>query len=446
MNPLPASTPFVPDTIHSLNPRVTCRVCGSGDLTELFSLGEQYVSDFPESPDPSGRPRVPITLDLCGGTTGGCGLVQQRYTAPQDFLYTRHYWYRSGVTATMRQALADVVQQARVRVGGLNSGDVVLDIGANDGSLLSWYNQAVIRVGVEPAVNLAQECRSRCEVFIPEFWSAERYTRAFSNLYDQANHPRPVLETDRWRPKVVTACGMFYDLEDPNQFIADVAKVLHPEGVFVAQLMCLRQTIENNDVGNLCHEHLEFYSFRSLEHLLGAHGLEVFDVESNSVNGGSYRLYCRHRGSRVGGTSVWPGIVRDEERLSRLDRPETYRKWFARLGENRDRCIDFVAQKAMTGRKVWAYGASTKGNVILQWYGLDHRLIEAVADRSPEKAGRYTVGTGIPVRSEEEFRAAAPDYALVLPYAFKREFLAREAAWQQGGGKFVFPLPSFEVV
>lgn len=420
---MPAPTTSPPCPVE----HTACRSCGSAALTELFSLGDQYVSDFPAEPANPGSSRpVPITLDLCPG----CGLVQQRWTAPQDLLYTRHYWYRSGVTETMRLALRDVVESVS-RLVKLCPGDVVLDIGSNDGTLLRNYPADVVRVGVEPASNLATPDNYGAHglELVHDFWPP---TSGRVLPYDRA--------------KVITACGMLYDLEDPNQFVADVARVLHPEGLFVAQLMCLRGMFEKSDVGNLCHEHLEFYSLRSLEALLARHGLRVVDVELNGVNGGSYRLYVRHAVSgRPPGP--WVEVCREEERLLRLDDPETLRGWWVRAGANLRRCRDFILEEVQVGRKeVWVYGASTKGNVLLQAMGLTGKHLTAAADRSPEKWGRYTVGTGVPIRSEEEFRRADPDYALVLPYAFLQEFLRREEAWRARGGRFLVPLPLFEVV
>lgn len=422
-----------------------CRLCGSLELIELFSLGEQWVSDFVTADKVRSGPRVPIELVQCGH----CTLVQQCHTAPQDFLYTRHYWYRSGTTATMRAALEDITTVAE-RLVGLKPSDIVLDIGANDGTLLNQYLllDQLVRVAVEPATNLAEDCRQRCEVFIGDFWSAESY-------YTAMNHFSPKHET-RFREhqaKVVTAIGMFYDLEWPSDFIADVAKVLAPDGLFIAQLMCLKNMMALGDVGNLAHEHLEFYSLRSLQHLFGKHGLELFDVETNAVNGESYRLLVRHKGSRVGEEN---GIgfreLRRAERLrSAVEWEEEHlhglalRREFGRWETNGGKVYALVRELASSGKRVWIYGASTKGNVIAQWLQLDDKLIEAAADVSQEKQGKYMVGTGVPIHGCEEFRAARPDFALVLPYAFRDEFIEREREWLDGGGKFIFPLPQLEV-
>ncbi|MDB4786228.1 class I SAM-dependent methyltransferase [bacterium] len=401
----------------------TCRVCASSDLTPLFSLGEQYVSDFVEPGKEKNGHLCPIELDLCNN----CTLVQQRHTAPQDFLYTRKYWYRSGVTQTMRDALRNITEEIEQEVE-LSFGDVVLDIGSNDGTLLrSYADNPIIRVGVEPATNLAEQGQEGVDYFINDFWSYESY--ALLGL---------------GKAKVITAIGMFYDLEDPNKFIGDVAKALHANGIFVCQLMCLKQTLDLADVGNLAHEHLEFYSIRSLTELFYRHGLEIQDIEENEINGGSYRIIATHKENSYYQNINAISKVYDKER--NLSNPDSYVPIISQIEENRVRTNRFVRSAVANGKRVWVYGASTKGNVLLQYYGLGKTLIEGAAERSPEKWGKVTIGTGIPIRSEAEAREANPDYFLVLPYAFLDEFVERERLWRDGGGKFIVPLPELRIV
>lgn len=406
--------------------RYTCRVCGSQDLTPLFSLGEQYVNDFVDpGKERQGQP-VPIELELCGH----CALVQLKHTAPQEILYARHYWYRSGVTDTMSNALGDITKDAEDLIS-LRPGDVVLDIGSNDGTLLRSYTaQGVVRVGVEPANNLAKEGAEGVEHFIHDFWGYPSY---FDKVKKKA--------------RVITAIGMFYDLEDPNQFIQDVALALDDDGVFIAQLMCLKNMLNLGDVGNLVHEHLEFYSFNSLQYLFGKHGMEIVDVITNRVNGESYRLYVKKISKNIdprgGSLKRLMNVIESEEGL---DTRKPYDEFFARVEHNKRLTQEFIKQEINLGRKVWVYGASTKGNVVLQYYGLDSRLIDGAAERSPEKWGKVTIGTGIPIYSEEDARAANPDYFLVLPYAFLDEFVVREEDWRHKGGRFIVPLPEFKVV
>lgn len=392
--------------------RTTCRLCGSADLRDVFSIGNQYINDFVPKENIGKGLRAPLDLVSCGK----CTLLQLRHTAPQELLYARHYWYRSGVTDTMRRALRDITAEIEPLVR-LAPGDVVLDIGANDGTLLASYEvPGIVRVGCEPANNLVDQLRETADHVIHDFWTYDSYAAL--------GLPKA---------KVVTAIGMFYDLEDPNQFIRDAQRVLADDGVFVAQLMCLTPMLEKNDLGNICHEHLEYYSLESLRYLFETNGLEMFKIEENDVNGGSYRIFARHyRGT---------GIPFSEKVTA-----QDLEAFGDRLRRNKDACVSFIKQEVARGKTVYVYGASTKGNVILQYYGLDASLITAAAERSPEKWGKYTIGTWIPIVSEEDARRAQPDYFLVLPWAFFNEFYAREQAWREKGGKFIVPLPEFRVV
>jgi len=396
--------------------RTSCRLCGSGNLEDLFSLGEQYVNDFVSKEKIGKGLKAPLDLVICPK----CSLLQLRHSAPQELLYSRHYWYRSGVTDTMRKALRDITEQIE-SIAGLRSGDVVLDIGANDGTMLANYTvKGIYRVGCEPANNVIEILKKNTEHVMHDFWDYERYMEL----------------ANKWgfgKAKVITAIGMFYDLEDPNKFIKDIQKALTDDGIFVTQLMCLAPMIEKNDLGNICHEHLEYYSLDSLKYLFETNGMEMFRIEENDVNGGSYRIFVRH----YKGTGI-----QFKEKYIRED----ILKFARRIENNRRRCLEFIKAEVAKGKKFYVYGASTKGNVILQYYGLDNTLITAAAERSPEKWGKYTIGSWIPIVSEEEARKAKPDYFLVLPWAFFDEFYQREKEWRLAGGKFVVPIPEFRVV
>jgi SAM-dependent methyltransferase len=400
--------------ITGMNPIEKCRLCGSGQLTHIHDLGEQYVSGFWDAHvtnyhNVGGRQRWPLTLIICDD----CELLQLAHNAPQELLYSRHYWYRSGTSDSMREHLQDVVQSILYPGTCVREGDRWLDIGANDGTLLSFVPRLYERIGVEPAENLLDDLARHADTIIGGFWKG---------LPMKVN--------------VITAIGMLYDLEDPNQFIADVAKTLAPDGIFVAQLMCLKHMLELKDVGNVCHEHLEFYSYRNLVRLLEQHGLEIFRVTENTVNGGSYRIFARHARADI------PASVPLDEDVTRDD---IY--WFIHdIEKGRADCLNFVGDALDQGKTIWVYGASTKGNVILQYYGLTSDHIVAAADRNPDKHGLVMAGSGIPIKSEEEMRAAQPDYLLCLPWAFFDEFYDRELEWHMNGGEWLVPLPEFRVV
>jgi hypothetical protein len=390
----------------------------------LYSLGTVCISGFVDAHEKERR--APLEMIMCQD----CSLVQLRHTAPQELLYSGHYWYKSGVTDTMKAALRDITAQIE-RIVPLKKGDVVLDIGSNDGTMLRTYTiPGLIKVGVEPATNFAKEGREGVDVFINDFWHIQSYS-------DQVSQ----------KAKVITAIGMFYDMDDPNEFIRDVAAALDPDGMFIAQLMCLKNMLDTNDLGNICHEHLEYYSLKTLQYLYQKNNLEIIDIQYNTVNGGSYRIFARLQGSNV------PKQPSAKSRMRRFfaaekgfDTKKVHTDFFARIEANKQKTVDFIKGEVAKGKTVWAYGASTKGNTILQFFGLDHTLIAGAADRSPDKWGKMTVGTHIPIYSEDDARKAKPDYFLVLPYSFIKEFYAREKDWLAGGGKFIVPLPEFRVI
>ena len=390
--------------------RKTCRVCGSKELTPIFSLGNLYVSTFVNKLGEN-IGRAPLKLVYCEN----CTLLQLQHTAPQELMYSRHYWYKSGINPVISKDLKEIAKKAQ-KIAKPKKGDIVLDIGANDGTLLKYYPKNLILVGCEPATNLLSELKKVTKYVIGDFWTNKEWQKIMGEK----------------KAKIITAIGMFYDMEDPNQFIRDAARVLNGDGIFIAQLMCLRPMIEKNDVGNICHEHLEFYSYKSLVELFERNGLEIFKVEENNINGGSYRLFARH---------IKTGSIDYLEKITKKD----YRDFFKRIENNKKLCVDFVKKEVQKGKKIFVYGASTKGNTILQYYGLDNKLISGAADKSPEKWGKYTVGTHVPICTEQEARKKA-DYFLVLPWAFFDSFYKKETQWLKKGGKFIVPIPKFKVV
>src|SRR5271169_3625058 len=414
--------------------RTTCRVC-EGKLNSVFSLGEQYVSNFVSPQQPDG-PKAPLELVLCER----CGLLQLRHTVAGELMY-QTYWYRSGTNQTMRNALADIANKAESLIH-LQEGDSVLDIGCNDGTLLSSYKtKGIYRIGFDPAENLAAFSQKVANKLVTGFFSSEPFQRD------------PDLNKNR--PKIVTSIAMFYDLEDPNQFVADIKKVMRPDGLWIVQMSYLLLMLKQNDFGNICHEHLEYYSLLSFEYLINRHDFELVDVELNDVNGGSFRAYIRNRAADE--TAFGSESYRQEAsgRLSALrakeaeihfDRIEPYREFAARVERVKQDVSWFIRDRVGQDKKVYVYGASTKGNTMLQYFDLDRSLISAAAERNPDKWGKVTVGTRIPIVSEAEARASKPDYFLVLPWHFVDEFVMREKDYLSSNGRFIVPLPHFALI
>jgi len=403
----------------------SCIACGKEKFVDVLDLGEQYIIDFLESDQESGNFKAPLDLVLCPA----CGLVQLRHIVSRDLMY-RKYWYRSGISPAMCRELADITKSAE-EIIKLKSGDIVVDIGANDGTLLRTYSRRDLRfVGFEPAVNLAEMAKDAGTI-INDYFNAAAFKRTFPNE----------------RAMVITAIAMFYDLEDPNAFLSDIKNVLHPEGVFIVQMNYLGTMLDRNTFDNVCHEHLAYYSLRTFQSLLNNNGLEAFHVELNDVNGGSFRAYIRHKGHAVGGPAT-----KDAEELMKseirngLQSIDAYTRFAANVRLIAAKLHDFVSDETGRGKKIYVLGASTRGNTILQFARLSNQMITAAADRNPDKWGRKIIGTGIPIISKQEARKATPDYFLVLPYGFLDEIKSEEREYLKGGGKLIVPIPAPRIV
>lgn len=401
-----------------LTQRTSCRISNS-PLIDILDLGDLPISCFPlpQDPEPEKHP-VKLTLSKTSG------LVQLLHSVDPDEMYSQ-YWYMSGINQSMKDALSSIVKQAldRSRVP-LEKGDIVVDIASNDGTLLSSYPDSLFRVGIDPAKNIKPIA---CDLHINTYFSKEAYVKELGDK----------------KAKIVTSIAMFYDLENPIKFAQDVSSILDEKGLWIIELSYLPTMLEKNSFDTICAEHLEYYSLTSMEYILSQAHLAVEDVALNDVNGGSFRLYIRHKGQEVETSAVKE--MRNQEKAMLLTDSSIYYAFAQRVEHNKQEMISFLQKQKELGKTVIGYGASTKGNTIMAYYGIGPDLVPFVADRNPIKWGRQTV-TRIPIISEEEARALKPDYFLAFPYHFMNEFLQRETAFLSNGGKFISPIPTLTIV
>ena len=418
----------------SLITRTTCRICGCEQLAPVLSLGHQRIAGA--FADPGGKQPVqralPLELVRCDMTRDqeACGLIQTRHTVPGSILYSS-YWYRSGVNRTMTRNLHGIAQAVE-EIVPLEAGDLVVDIGCNDGTLLDGYQAGQLRyLGFDPS-DVARYAVEKGYDVVQDFYSLEGLRRR-----------RP----DQ-KAKAITSIAMFYDLEQPRDFVADVAEALAAGGIWVIELHYLPAMLEKNAFDVIVHEHLEYYSLAVIERLVGEEGLEVISAELNEINGGSIRLFIGHEGVHERSAEQVEALqdLRIREFEMALDSPEPYEAFRERVERVREDLAATCREIRDDGKTIHVYGASTKGNTILQYVGIDANLIPAAADRNPDKWGSETIGTKIPIISEEESRAARPDYYLALPWHFLDEFVERESDFLRNGGKFIVPLPEVRIL
>ena len=404
-----------------------CRSCRSNNLIPVISLGNQYPSNFiDDSYIPDDQNKIPLELILCGEKN--CSLVQLKHTASRESLY-KQYWFRSGVNEVLIKALEDIAEDVEKRVS-LSQDDIVLDIGCNDGTLLRSFNSNTQLVGFEPASNLISEADHGTTKIINDFFSFDEFAKHFPNK----------------KCKAITSIAMFYDLDDPNSFVTDIADCLDYSGIWVIQMAYLVPMLESNAFDNIGHEHLEYYSLHSLKNLLERHGLEIFDVELNDLYGGSFRIFVKHKKNdqiQILDSVKELEVKEDEHGLSLR---ETYDAFAKRVNSIKTDVCNFINQETANGKIVYAYGASTKGNTFLQFCNINNKTVKKAADRDPAKHGKKTIGTNIPVVSEEQARKEKPDYFLILPWHFIDFFKEREQKFLNSGGKFIVPIPKFEII
>ncbi len=414
-----------------------CKICGSQTLTDVISIAPQFLSPtFTRDNTQEGelaRIRVPLTMTLCDRSRNpeGCGLLQLREEVEADLLY-RRYFYRSATSDTMRDDLKDVIADIRGRVE-LMPGDIVVDIGANDCTTLGFYPKQLRRVGFEPARNIDWSRLDPGITVINDYFSAKPFRDMFSPA----------------KAKTVGCNAMFYDLPDPNSFTADVRSILAPDGIWCIQLSYLPLMLTNMNFYDICHEHLSYYSLDALQKLMRRNGLAVFDASINAVNGGSLRAFVTHaeneRAFTAAGRENLRALAKQEQALKLLE-PDSYRKYFGRIQDLARRVNGFLDREIGRGGKVFGLGASTKGNVLLQFFGITKEKMPYISERNPEKVGLRTLGTDFELISEDQARALAPAAMLVLPWYFKKEIVARERLYLEQGGKLVFPMPHAHVV
>jgi hypothetical protein len=404
-------------------------------MIELFTLGDLYVSDFiVEHGSPRGG-KIEMKMILEKET----GAVRLEKCAPLESMYGK-YWYRSGINYTMKNELKTITENILSLVK-LKENDIWIDIACNDGTLLSFLPKNLIRIGIDPVDNsYKQESEKHADLIIQDYFSFDIFSKC---------------RFGKSKAKIITSIAMFYDLQNPKEFVKDVYKVLDDDGLWVLQLSYTPLMINQMAFDNICHEHIYYYSLFNLKNILNSCDFQIVDCQLNDINGGSFRVYVMKKNANIKKFSTQPNrdvcnyrvnSILEYEKSLNLDSVITWKNFFNNIISLKEQTISFIKSEKLKGKKIWGYGASTKGNTLLQYFGLDNTLIDGIAERSVFKWGLKTVGTNIPIYSEDEMRKENPDYLLVLPWHFINEFIERESEFLKRGGKFIVPCPKFEII
>jgi C-methyltransferase C-terminal domain/Putative zinc binding domain/Methyltransferase domain len=402
-----------------------CRICKSEDLTTVLSLGEQVLTGvFPKTLDEK-ITRGGLDLVFCEN----CTLLQMKQSYDLGEMYGDNYGYRSGLNTSMVRHLQRKIKTLEQLVKPTEN-DLVIDIGSNDATSLKAYSGKHRKVGIDPTGKKFKEYYTEDITLIPDFFTAEAFRKLFPNE----------------KAKIITSISMFYDLPSPADFVRDIAECLDNEGVWHLEQSYMPSMLRTNSYDTICHEHLEFYSLKVVNDLLKNCDLRIIDVQMNDINGGSFAVTaCKKEASFVSNNAVINWLLKQEENLG-LHTLKPYQDFAIRTAKHRENLLDLLKDLIADGKRIIGYGASTKGNVLLQYCEITPRLISHIAEVNADKFGSFTPGTLIPIVSEKDAKLMNPDYFFVLPWHFKHNILDREKDYIASGGKFIFPLPEIEIV
>lgn len=405
-------------------------------MQTLLDLGSHYISDFISLNDDKPREKYPLRLVL----DEQIGAARLSQAAPLDMMYGK-YWYRSGINTSMTLQLKSIVEEITSRIS-FSKDDLWLDIACNDGTLLNFVPNDFIKLGIDPADESYHSASTKiAHKVIQDYFSYDAFVR--TGFGDK-------------KCKVITIIAMFYDLDNPSIFIQDLYKILDDDGLLVIQMSYTPLMLQQLAFDNICHEHIYYYSLASIQKLFSQHGFRIVDCELNDTNGGSFRVYLQKYESKTDSFATGPlrdvcnfriySLLDYENNNFDLTNISLWKKFENDIVHLKNKTVSFIKEEKFKGKTICGYGASTKGNTLLQWFGLDNSLIDAMAERSPYKYGLKTIGTNIPILPENEVRKIRPDYMLVLPWHFISEFTKRESEFLSGGGKFIVPCPQFKVI
>jgi len=400
-----------------------CRICRDDKLVDVISLGEQFItSRFPTYGDFS-TPKTLITLCMCKN----CGLIQLRETTDSSELYEYEYGYRSGISNTMRDHLKEYQEEILSKVK-LEKGDVILDIGSNDSTMLQYYSSNFRRIGVDPTGKQFQQYYGDVEL-LSTYFNCENFLNNFGKI----------------KCKIVSSISMFYDLPDPVQFAKDIYSILEDNGIWTCEQSYLLTMLNLNSIDTICHEHLEYYALHQIKRIADISNFKIIDIVFNDCNGGSFRIYFAKRGSTFykENTELIDTILINEIKAGIMNE-ELYTNFMKNCDTQVKYLKDFIETVNKNDKKVYIYGASTKGNCLLQYAKLNETHIKYAVERNPKKIGKMTI-TGTEIISEETMRDSPPDYLLVLPWHFRKEIILREKSFLDAGGQFIFTFPHFEI-
>ena len=397
----------------------SCRNCGSKELIPVISLGKLYPPTYINPVEKLKLKKLPMDVCECGS----CHLVQLSYSFNLDSSY-RQYWYQSSLNKSMVTSLQDVVSDIESRINLFDK--VVVDIGANDCTMLSLYGYPCTKIAFEPALNLKKVGEKKCSHFINDYFSKETYP------------------LDK-KASVVTGIAMFYDLVNVTKFVQDVKSILDENGMFIIQLTDLLSMLKNNDFINFCFEHTLYYSLQVLDSIFKNNGLQIFDCSYNLTNGGSIRVFVGFPDKYRVSKNV-EKYLKEEQDYFNSFKQNPLVEMMNKVEVEKEKLMFLLKKIKEEGKTCFIVGASTKGSTLCQYYNIDSSLVQYALEINSDKLGLNMIGSNIPIISEESGLMKNPDFLLVLPWVFREFFIERFKEFTKNGGHIIFPLPELQII
>jgi NDP-4-keto-2,6-dideoxyhexose 3-C-methyltransferase len=398
-----------------------CFICSGEDLVEILDLGNQPMSGiFPleTEENPVSSPLILMQCKSISFKAETCGNIQLKHKANFSNMYGLNYGYNSSLSPLMLEHLGKIAENARKHIA-IKETDFILDIGCNDGSFLNLFKaQTKNLVGVDPSSAKFEDITPvEANIFVDYFPS----TKIFEFM-------------DGRKFKMISSIAMFYDLDKPFEFMQALHDSLEDNGLWIVELSEFGEFLKNLSFDQICHEHLLYIDANLLINMSSKIGFELLEVTFSEINGGSACYYFRKCKPNTEVTCYSSATSKQIDKLK------------FRVEQNKSEVMNYLKMLNQQGKSVFGYGASTKGNVLANFYGLDKGLMQRVSDTNPFKWGRVTPGPRIPIISHEEMRNSPPDYLFVFIWHLRSEVLKNEKHFIENGGKLIIPLPRLHVI
>ena len=404
---------------------VQCRSCKSRNIENAFSLGSQSLTGVFPNKKNLNISKGELSLTFCKN----CSLLQLENSFNPEEMYGENYGYMSSLNQSIFNHLKNKVNYLKKKIQ-LNYRDIVIDIGSNDGTFLSFFDKNFDLIGVDPTIKKFGKRYRQDITKISKFFSKKVVEKYLT----------------RKKAKLITSIAMFYDLEDPLKFVRDIHESLDDNGIWHFEQSYMPYMIKNISYDTICHEHLEYYSLKSIKHILDKVGFSIIDIELNSINGGSFALTVAKKHSKFKSNKKIVDWLLYKEDLFKFNDLETFKKFYSDALKQKKLLRDLLYNLKDMKKKVLGYGASTKGNVILQFCKINSKILPYIGEVNPFKYDKFTPGTNIKIISENKAKKMKPDYFLVLPWHFRDFIIQKEKSFLNNGGKLIFPLPDIEII